>query len=174
MSELPFLKNLHVQNPVSHMLKKVQKHELVSTIQIMDNGRMLVYDKMKLEGNWIYDKLKNKKFAYLDKSVDFVVNERLMPGIYRLHILDPMCSSTVTIEKPEEAKTIEGKEASLEPHASVFKFRANSHLVATVIDSNMGAAMFRIKTEMGTLLLVSGLMLCIGLLMGAMVGGSFR
>jgi hypothetical protein len=151
------------------MAQKIQKFEYAYGMEILDNGRAFNFDKFKVEGNFIYDKLKNKKYAYLDKTVDLNVTVPLSVGKYRIHLLDPPSAATVSLQKTFN-KDITGTTATIEPGTSVYKMRGMTNLIATVVDSNMLANNFRIKTDMGTLLLVAGVMFLIGAVTGLPFG----
>jgi hypothetical protein len=151
------------------MAQKIQKFEYAYGMEIMDNGRAFNLDKFKVEGNFIYDKLKNKKYAYLDKTVDLNVTVPLSVGKYRIHLLDPPSAATVSLQKSFN-KDVTGASAVIEPDTSVYKMRGMTNLIATVVDSNMLANNFRIKTDMGTLLLVAGVMFLIGAVTGLPFG----
>jgi hypothetical protein len=158
------------ENPISSMARKIQKYEYVYGMEILDNGRAFNFDKFKQEGNWIYDKLKNKKYAYLDKTVDLNVTVPMPIGKYRIHLLDPPSAATVSLEKTFSKDTTPGVPAIIETDVSVYKMRGMTNLIATVVDSNMLANNFRIKTDMGTLLLVAGVMFLIGAVTGLPFG----
>jgi hypothetical protein len=168
--QLPIIGNL--ENPVSSMARKIRKYEDAYGIEIIDNGRAMNFDKFKVEGNWIYDKLKNKKYAYIDKTIDFNVSTPLQVGRYRLHLLDAPSAATIKLAR-ETAHTgpVEGKPAEIEPDSTVFKMRGTTNIISTIVDSNMLANNFRIKTDMGTLLLVAAVMFLIGAVTGLPFGG---
>jgi hypothetical protein len=156
----------------------VTKYQIVKTIDIGDNGRVVTLDEKRMEGNWIFDRLKNQKYAVLDQTIDFIVNRPIPMGIYRAYIISSEAATTLKLSKKSEAKgevsegedlpaevtdaSLAGATASLTPLGSVYAFKPNAGLIADIVDSGHISKVFKTKQEMGILLLV----FIIGILVG--------
>jgi len=137
------------ENPVTGMLKRTQKYNIVLTADIGDEGRTLTISKQRKEDNLIYNTLRKRKTVVAHKSIDFELQDDLRRGAYRIYMTDESCGTTV----------------ELIPGGTTCLYKPNSGVIADMIDSSLVPKTWRLKVDYGVVIA--------SLIIGAVIGALF-
>jgi len=104
---------------ISSLLRRFRTYEPIDTIEIQNDGRRLVFDRMRDEMDSIYDKIKGKYYNKSDNTVDLIVKRTMRPGRYQVALLDPLAAMMVHLERAPIKPGTQEAEAILKVLASL-------------------------------------------------------
>ena len=88
------------------LLSRFSRQERARCIVFRSNCAGATYEELKMEGDFIDDSLKNRKWVRLHSPIELKVEKKLGVGTYYVYMLSDDLGSTCAITHPESDKLV--------------------------------------------------------------------
>lgn len=134
------------------ILRRFRNYEPVDTIELLNNGTTLIFDRMRESEDQIYDKVKGKSYNVTDDPVKLIVKRPIKPGTYQAHLVDMLAGCTVSLKRDE----------------TIYYARCNAGLAGRAIDSQFMKQTFGEQFGLRQKIVYIAVCLMFGVMLGLM------